>query len=103
MNKAACDPRDIRAQERAARDIESRQRLVREQQIDDLQKLMALPAGRRFVARLLEMSGTARNSFTGSSTTFYNEGRRSIGVELEAEVKDLAFENYIAMLQEQRK
>jgi hypothetical protein len=101
MNKPI-DPRDVRALERQQADLASRQKLLRDQQITDVQWLMANPAGRRIMARLLDMSGTARNSFTGSSTTFYNEGRRSVGVELEAEIRDHAFDNYIAMLQEQR-
>ena len=101
MNKPI-DPRDLRALERHQADLASRQQLLRDQQIADVQWLMHDPRGRRIMARLLDMAGTARNSFTGSSTTFYNEGRRSVGVELEAEVRDHAFEDYIAMLQEQR-
>lgn len=96
------DPRDIRAIERQQADQASRQKLLRDQQVADLQWLMEDARGRRIMARVLEMTGTERNSFTGSSTTFYNEGRRSVGVELEAEVRDHAFDNYITMLQEQR-
>lgn len=55
------------------------------------------------MSRLLDMTGTERNSFTGTSTTFYNEGARSIGVTLLGEVKALAWGDYLAMLKEQRK
>ena len=101
MNRPT-DPRDIRAQQRQDAELQARMNLVREQQVADLQWLLANAQGRRVLARILDMSGTGRNSFTGSSTTFYNEGRRSIGVELEAEAKALAFDHYITMLQEQR-
>lgn len=97
------DPRDLRAQERQTAGLESRQKMIRDQQVEDIRWLMQQPQGRRIMARLLEMSGTERNSFTGSSTTFYNEGRRSVGVELSDEVKAVAFDNFIVMLQEQHK
>ena len=75
--------------------------MSRDQQVEDMRWLMKQAQGRRFMARLLEMSGTERNSFTGSSTTFYNEGRRSVGVELSDEIKAAAFDDFIVMLQEQ--
>lgn len=33
---------------------------------------------------ILEVAGTFDQSFTGNSTTFYNEGRRSVALELMA-------------------
>lgn len=97
------DPRDIRAIERQQQDQLVAEQLAKGQQAADLSWLMSQEQGRRFMARLLEMAGTERDSFTGSSATFYNEGARSIGVRLLAEVKAIAWDHYIAMLKEQRK
>jgi hypothetical protein len=97
------DPRDIRAIERQQRDQLVQEELARGQNVADLTWLMSHEQGRRFMARLLDMAGTERDSFTGSSATFYNEGARSIGVKLLAEVKAVAWDEYIAMLKEQRK
>lgn len=96
------DPRDIRAIERQQQDELVKQELQRGQQAADLAWLMSHEQGRRIVARLLDLSGVERNSFTGNSTTFYNEGARSLGVLLLAEVKAVAWDHYIAMLKEQR-
>jgi hypothetical protein len=34
------------------------------------------------VKELLDVSGVARSSFTGSSETFYREGQRAIGLHI---------------------
>lgn len=97
------DPRDIRAIERQQQDQLVAETLAQGQNAADLAWLMSQVQGRRFVARLLDMAGTERDSFTGSSATFYNEGARSIGVRLLGEIKAVAWDEYIAMLKEQRK
>lgn len=97
------DPRDIRAIERAQADQASREKLARDQQVDDIKWLMDHAQGRRFMARLLEVTGTRKSSFTGNSTTFFNEGARSVGVLLTDEIIAITPENYLAMLKEQRK
>jgi hypothetical protein len=99
----APDPRDIRAIERQQHDQLVQEQLAHGQNAADLAWLMSQPQGRRFMARLLDLSGIDRNSFTGNSTTFYNEGARSLGVLLLAEAKVVAWDDYIAMLKEQRK
>ena len=71
--------------------------------VADLAWLMQQPQGRRFMARLLEITGTQRSSFTGNSTTFFNEGARSVGLLLLDEIKAVALDEYFAMLKEQSK
>lgn len=97
------DPRDIRAIERQQHDQRVREELSRGQQVADLAWLMQQPQGRRFMARLLEITGTQRSSFTGNSTTFFNEGARSVGLLLLDEIKAVALDDYFAMLKEQSK
>lgn len=54
--------------------------LASEQEREELKKLLDIPAFRRFYWRLLSECGVYTTSFTGNSTTFFNEGRRSIGL-----------------------
>lgn len=96
------DPRDIRALERHDEEQQRKRELAQAQHADDLRWLMSHAQGRRIVAQLLALSGTERQSFTGNSTTFFNEGARSIGLYLENEIRAVAFDNYIVMLKEQR-
>lgn len=52
-----------------------------------LKALLNNKHGRWFLMRLLDRTKVNSEAFTGNSTTFYNEGRRSIGVEL---INDIA-------------
>lgn len=97
------DPRDIRALERQEQDQKVREQLARGQLEGDLAWLMNQAQGRRFMAYLLDLTGTQRSSFTGNSTTFFNEGARSVGLVLLDQVKAVALDDYFAMLKEQRK
>lgn len=100
--KERIDPRDINALQRHQDQADAAELLAREQLIADIQWLMADVRGRRLMGHVLAMAGTGRSSFTGNSATFYNEGRRAVGIELEAELREHAFDPYITMLQEQR-
>ena len=101
MNRT--NPCDIRALQREEEALALAAQTVREQQVSDLSWLMSHEQGRRFVARLLDMTGLETTSFTGNSTGFFNEGARYIGVTLLREVKAVAWPEYLAMLKEQRK
>lgn len=53
------------------------------------EKVMATKEGRWLFTRLLQKTGWESRSFTGNSQTFFNEGRRSIGIEIAKELSDL--------------
>ena len=74
----------------------------RDQEIEDIKALMSTELGRRFMARLTAATGFYQDLFTGNSTTFYNLGRRSIGVLLIAEITVHCPEQYPRMLEEFR-
>lgn len=60
---------------------EAERRRVR-QQIADTKAVLASPEGRRFVWDLLSSAGILQRSYTGNSATFYNEGRRAMGLDI---------------------
>lgn len=58
-----------------------------QQNLEDLRALLNLPQGKRFLSRMLfEWTHVLANSFTGNSSTFFNEGERNIGLKLFAEL-----------------
>jgi len=54
--------------------------IERLQELNDIKSVMETPAGRRFIWRVMDRAGVFRGCFTGNSTTFYNEGRRDMGL-----------------------
>ena len=62
------------------------QKRIKEREVEDLKKLLSMPEGRRYIWRLMSSAGVFRTSFTGNSTTFFNEGKREIGLMVISEV-----------------
>jgi hypothetical protein len=60
----------------------------RTREIDDVKKVISSPEGRRFLWKLMGEAGVFRSSFTGNSETFFNEGKRSIGLLILSEVNN---------------
>lgn len=54
-----------------------------------LKALLLNDEGRWFVARLMKNEGLTTSAFTGNSATFYNEGRRSVAVDIYQNIKRL--------------
>lgn len=76
--------------------------ILQRQKEDDLVALLSTKSGRRFYWNLLCECGIFTESFTGNSTTFFNEGKRAVGLRLLADVNDFAPESYPLMLKESR-
>lgn len=72
----AGDPAEVESRERRSRDLE--------RELDRaLAAILALPEGRRVLWWVVrDLSGWFDRSFTGNSTTFFNEGRRQVGTAL---------------------
>jgi len=51
-----------------------------EREDNDVKKLLTFVEFRRFVWRVLTYTGMYKTSFTGNSTTFFNEGKRGVGL-----------------------
>lgn len=64
--------------------------LAAQQRDDDLKAVLDLPAGRRVLSRIIIESGWAGSSFASAENlTAFNEGRRSIGCKLIAELSQV--------------
>lgn len=69
----------------AVEDMEALARLARQQELDDLGALLAMPEGRRFLRRLLVATGPLTVSRACDPTAFHREGVRSVGLWVLAE------------------
>lgn len=69
---------------------------------EDLRKILDTAEGLRFLWRVLEASGIYRTTFTGNSTSFFNEGRRSIGLEIKADLMEVDPDHEGRMAREHR-
>ena len=74
-------------------DGQDKQKWVRQAIADEdkgaLEVLLKSHEGRWFIARLMKNEGLTTTAFTGNSSTFYNEGRRAVVVEIYQNIKRL--------------
>lgn len=80
--------------------VRIKQETVRQDELRDVSFVMQNARGRRLVWRFLESAMVFRTTFTGNSTTFFNEGRRALGLELLADIQEVASDEYQLMVQE---
>jgi hypothetical protein len=98
------DPTDLQANDTAEAAEQDAARIASQQQVDDLKWLMAHPQGRRIVARIFEKTGIRRTPFnTSGSVMSFNAGAQNVGLWLEAQVLEVAFDGYTKMLKEFQK
>ena len=53
---------------------------MRERDIEALNHVLSTELGRWFFCWIFDHTGILKRSFTGNSETFFNEGRRSVGL-----------------------
>ena len=95
------DPTDIRSQERAKSETETRARLAKDTEESDLKWLMGSKRGRRIVWRQLEQAGVFRLSFnTNAMQMAFNEGNRNNGNRLLAIIHSTCPELHPVMVNE---
>lgn len=95
------DPTEDLEPSSAQAEADAKARHKRKQEVEDIKWLMAHPAGRRFVCRVLAESGVHRTSFHASGSTMaFNEGRKHVGYVLTGELLELVPEAYLKMLKE---
>lgn len=95
------DPTDLRGQELASEDAETRKRLAVETEELDLKWLMSSKRGRRIVWRLLEQAGVFRLSFDANAMKMaFNEGNRNFGNRTMSQIHVHCSELYQVMVKE---
>lgn len=94
------DPTDVKTHEKAAQELQERDRLTQRRDADDFKWLMSDPRGRRIVWGLLVLTGVYRSSFTGNSETFFREGERNVGLKLVDKIHTNCPEKYSTMTKE---
>lgn len=78
-------------------------RRIRERELADIKAIMTTQEGRRYMWRMLDKAGIYRSSFTGNSSTFFNEGQRNIGLIILADINESCPDLYLTMIEENRK
>jgi len=68
--------------------------------IASFRAVMASPDGRRWVWNLLERCGVFRTSYTGDSTTYFNEGSRNVGLMVITDINVACPDLFITMMTE---
>ena len=95
------DPTDIRSQERAKAETDTRNKLARDTEESDIKWLMGRKQGRRIVWRLLEQAGTFRLSFNSNALQMaFAEGNRNSGNRILTLIHSQCPELYPVMVRE---
>jgi hypothetical protein len=70
------------ADEEQVEEQEKKGKTKRDQELEDIKMLLSLPQGLRFFRRLMDIGHVFSTSFTGNSTTFFNEGMRNVALKI---------------------
>lgn len=88
------------ADEGQVKEADKRQKLEQDQIKDDLKHLLRQPQFRRLVYRYLAFTKVFAQVFTGNSETFFNDGKRVVGLKLIDEVVSADPNAYVQILTE---
>lgn len=65
---------------------------IRRRDEESLRDILGSESGRWFLMRLLDITKINQQCFTGNSQTFYNEGKREVGLEILRQITCLGLE-----------
>jgi hypothetical protein len=88
------------ADEEQVKEAKGKEKRREEREQDDMIAVTSIPQGRRLLWRLLSECGVFRSSMTGDNYTYFNEGRRDVGVRLLSEITQANPEAYLQMMKE---
>lgn len=94
--KNTADPKQVKAAGEKVKSDEDQWNL-------DMQFVLSSPQGRRVLWKYLSDAGVYHTSFTGNNTTFFNEGKREIGLAILHDIHEANAEAYILMMNENKK
>ena len=86
----AADPKAVEEQKKDAKFRRSRE-------LSDLKAVLSTPQGQRTIWRYLAMCGVYRLSYTGNADTNFNEGQRSIGLNMISDLNEADPKLYLQM------
>lgn len=91
------------ADRRRVREQEKRNQFIDKQHTEDLREILSTPSGRRVLRHVLfDLCHLDETSYNPSGQLFAaNEGRRTVAVELERELRDAHLEGWLTLLREQ--
>ena len=93
MQTNVADQKQVKEQKQKEKDI-------RKTELDDVKSILSTEHGRRFFFRYLSICGVFKSSFTGSSETYFLEGRRDVGLRLLADINESNPKAYAALMEE---
>ena len=73
-------------------EIQKRSEALEKIEQDDLKFLLKNPHGFRFIQRIMDMSKIMNNCFTGNSSTYFNEGRKAVALDIFVDIQAVAAE-----------
>ncbi len=88
------------ANESQVKQAEVKQKLGIDQDLEDFKWVLSTPQGRRVVHRYIAYCGVFKQSFTGNSETFFNEGKRVVGLKLLDDLNASDPNAYLKMMSE---
>lgn len=94
------NPTDLAAQQEHDSEQQRASAFYRKRELHDIKTMMSEPMGRRFMWSLLGRAGVFLSCFTGNSTTFFNEGKREIGLQYMHMINEACPELYHVMVTE---
>lgn len=104
MSDLTYDPTDTRSLPSAHKRHKDQEDLARMQKAERIKWLMSSPRGRQVMWDLLADANPQAATFdTNAMRMAFNEGRRSVGVNLLAYIQAVAPERYFEMLKEHQK
>ena len=96
------DPTDLLAQEAAkAKDAEA-ERLARQFEVDDFKWLMGNIQGRRFMDRLLTVTGLFSGEWYPDGRLDFAAGQRNVGLRFWSDLHEICPEKYPLMVKEKQ-
>jgi hypothetical protein len=88
------------ADEQSLAESAKREKNQRSQELDDLQKILTMPEGRRVIWRFLEHTNAFASIWENSARIHYNAGRQDVGHFIIAEVEAAAQDALFVMMKE---
>jgi hypothetical protein len=82
------------------KDRRSKAKIARDAEVEALRVLLSDPRFRAFLGRTMTACGLFKQSFTGNSNTFFNEGTRNVGLWLMREATEADAEQTASVLRE---